>query len=208
MFKNENYSFCPSDDLVKSIPFEFIRDLKNDKYLALPNKWLKNVNQILKKAQVNSIVKMKLFRLLRSNEYNKQPSNSLDRIIYEVKLENGSSRLVSFQEISNLVGDEKSTQGETNCLSDIGSCRWLNFGWGAKKKDSCLLEDVSTSDFFSVGEDVIVENHGNHWEYRGEIVSIDWDNTSQIPLMDLKSLQFSLEDRDRSGINLVDRRLT
>ena len=33
-------------------------------------------------------------------------------------------------------------------------------------------------------------------------------NTSQMPLMDLKNLQFSLEDRDRSGINLVDRRST
>ncbi len=91
LFKNENYSFCPSDDLVKSIPFEFIRTLKNDKYFLLPNKWLKNVNQILKKAEVNSIVKMKLFRLLRPNEYQKQPTNSMDRIIYEVKLENGSS---------------------------------------------------------------------------------------------------------------------
>ncbi len=68
LFKNEYYSFCPSDDLVKLIPFEFIRTLKNDKYLSLSNKWLKNVNQILKKAEVNSIVKMKLFRLLRSNE--------------------------------------------------------------------------------------------------------------------------------------------
>ncbi len=133
LFKNEIYSFCPSDDLVKLIPFEFIHTLKNDKYLSLPNKWLKNVNQILKKAEVNSIVKMKLFRLLRSNEYNTQPGNSLDRIIYQVELENGSSRLVSFGDISNLVGDEKSTQGETNCLSDIGSGCWLVFEWGAKK---------------------------------------------------------------------------
>jgi hypothetical protein len=143
---------------------------------------------------------MKLFRLLRSNEYNKQPSNSLDCIIYEVVLENGSSRLVSFGDIpiSNLVGDEKSTQGETNCLSDIGSGRWLVFGWGAKKKDSSLLEDVSTSDFFSDGEDVIVENHGNHWEYRGEIVSIDsendtaiirWETTRKTEKVDVKDLK-------------------
>ncbi len=55
-------------------------------------------------------------------------------------------------------------------MSDLGSGCWLNFGWGAKKKDSSLLEDVSTSDFFSVEEDVIVENHGNHWEYQGNIV--------------------------------------
>ena len=31
---------------------------------------------------------------------------------------------------------------------------------------------------------------------------------SQMPLMDLKNFQFSLEDRDRSKINLVDLRST
>ncbi len=41
---------------------------------------------------------------------------------------------MSFGDIPNLVGDEKSTQGETNCLSDIGLGRWLVFGWGAKKR--------------------------------------------------------------------------
>ena len=134
MFKNDKYSFCPSDDLVKSILFEFIRTLKKDQYIQLPNKWLKNVSQILKKAEVNSIAKMKLFRLLRPNECNKQPTESMDRIIYEVQLENGSSQIVSFEDISNLVGDEKLTQGDTNCLSDLGSTRWLKFGWGAKKR--------------------------------------------------------------------------
>jgi hypothetical protein len=61
LFKNDKYSFCPSDDLVKSISFEFIRTLKKDQYTQLPNKWLKNVSQILKKAEVNSIAKIKLF---------------------------------------------------------------------------------------------------------------------------------------------------
>ena len=65
---------------------------------------------------------------------NKQPTESMDCIIYEVQLENGSSRIVSFEDISNLVDDEKSTQGDTNCLSDLGSTRWLKFGWGAKKR--------------------------------------------------------------------------
>ncbi len=32
--------------------------------------------------------------------------------------------------------------------------------------------------------------------------------SSQMPLMDLKNLQFFLEDRDHSKINLVDLRLT
>ncbi len=34
LFKDGNYSFFPSDDLVKSISFEFIRTLKNDKYFS------------------------------------------------------------------------------------------------------------------------------------------------------------------------------
>ena len=43
LFKSDQYSFCPSDDLVKSMPFEFIRTLKKDQFIALPSKWLKNV---------------------------------------------------------------------------------------------------------------------------------------------------------------------
>jgi hypothetical protein len=35
-FKNDKYSFSPSDDLVKSISFEFIRTLKKDQYIPLP----------------------------------------------------------------------------------------------------------------------------------------------------------------------------
>jgi hypothetical protein len=134
LFKDDKYSFCPSDDLVKSISFDFICTLNKDQYIQLPNKWLKKLSKILKKAEVNLIAKMKLCRLLRPNECNKQPTESMDRIIYEAQLENGSFQIVSFEDISNLVGDEKSTQGDTNCLSDLGSTRWLKFVWGAKKR--------------------------------------------------------------------------
>ena len=119
---------------------------------------------ILNKAEVNLIAKMKLFRLLRPNDCNKQPTESIDCIIYEVELVNGSYRIVSFADISNVIGDEKSTQRDTNCLSDIGSTRWLKIDWGAKKRDSALSEDFSHSDF-SVGENVIELNHGTHWQY-------------------------------------------
>ena len=79
---------------------------------------------------MNLIANMKLVsvRLLRPNECNKQPTECMDRIIYEVELENGSYRIVSFEDISNLVVDEKLTQEDTNCLSDLGSTRWLKFG--------------------------------------------------------------------------------
>ncbi len=90
-------------------------------------------------------------------------------------------------------------------MSDLGSTRWLKFGWGAKKKDSALSEDVSTSDLFSVGEDVIVLNHGKHWQYRGKIVSIDsendtamirWETTRKTELVDMKDLKkYSISEK-------------
>ena len=57
----------------------------------------------------------------------------MKHIIYEVELVKGSSHIVSLAEIFDLVGNEKSTQGDTNCLSDLVSTRWHQFGWGAKK---------------------------------------------------------------------------
>jgi hypothetical protein len=99
--------------------FEFIHNLKPDHFTALPSKWLKNVNIILRKAEVNLIAQMKLYRLLRVNECGKILTESMEYIIYEVKLVNGSNRIVTFE--FDLVRDEKSTQGDTNCLSDLGS---------------------------------------------------------------------------------------
>ena len=114
--------------------FELINNLKPDHVTALPSKWLKNVNIILRKAEVNSIAQMKFYRLLRANECGKLLNVSMKRIIYKVKLVHGSNCIVTFADIFDLVGDEKSTQGDTNCLSDLGSGRWLEFGWGAKKR--------------------------------------------------------------------------
>ena len=43
------------------------------------------------------------------NECGKPLNESMERIIYEVKLVNGSNHIVTFTEIFDLVGDEKST---------------------------------------------------------------------------------------------------
>jgi len=137
LFKSDKYLFHPIDDLIKLMSFEFIHNLKPDHFTALPSKWLKNVNIILRKAEVNLIAQMKLYRLLRVNECGKILTESMEYIIYEVKLVNGSNRIVTFE--FDLVRDEKSTQGDTNCLSDLGSAWWLEFGWGAKKKGFCTL---------------------------------------------------------------------
>ncbi len=58
---------------------------------------------------------------------------------------------------------------------------------------------------FSVGKYVIVLNHGNHWQYQGEIVSIDsendtavirWETTWKTESVDIKNLQkYSISEK-------------
>ncbi len=58
---------------------------------------------------------------------------------------------------------------------------------------------------FSVGEDVIVLDHGSHWQYRGKIVGIDlenvaaiirWESTRKTESVDIKDLQkYSISDK-------------
>ena len=58
---------------------------------------------------------------------------------------------------------------------------------------------------FSVGEDVIVLNHGSHWQYQGKIVGIDlendmamirWETTRKTESVDIKDLQkYSISDK-------------
>ncbi len=71
LFKSDKYLFHLIDDLIKLMSFEIIHNLKPDHFTALPSKWLKNVSIILRKAEVNSIAHMKLYRLLRANECGK-----------------------------------------------------------------------------------------------------------------------------------------
>jgi hypothetical protein len=50
MFKNDTYIFHPQKDLVLSMPFKFVDNLKLGKFTPLDKQWLKNLNGMLKKA--------------------------------------------------------------------------------------------------------------------------------------------------------------
>jgi hypothetical protein len=41
--KDHYYSFGPSDDLVQTLPFEFVANLKGGAYTRLPSKWISNI---------------------------------------------------------------------------------------------------------------------------------------------------------------------
>jgi hypothetical protein len=55
MFRNDEYYFSPINDLVKSMPFDFVNGLKDGKWTKLDNKWKMDIKKTLKQAVSNSI---------------------------------------------------------------------------------------------------------------------------------------------------------
>ena len=39
IFKNEGFDFCPTNDLIKSMPFDFVNDLEDNKWTMLKKNW-------------------------------------------------------------------------------------------------------------------------------------------------------------------------
>jgi hypothetical protein len=68
--KDHYYSFGPSDELVQTLPFEFVANLKGGVYTRLPSKWMSNIQSKLNQPQRNLITSIQLMRSLR-------PSNNL-----------------------------------------------------------------------------------------------------------------------------------
>jgi hypothetical protein len=62
--KDHNYSFGPSDELVQTLPFEFMNNLKGGAYIKLPSKWMSNIQSKLTQSQRNLITSIQLVRSL------------------------------------------------------------------------------------------------------------------------------------------------
>jgi hypothetical protein len=110
--KNHYYSFGPSNNLVQTLPFEFVANSKGGAYTRLPSKWISNIQSKLNQSQINLIKSIRLVRSLR-------PSNNLPgvlllavepdkkrRYIYKVFVEK-SNFFVSHGQIHEIIGDER-----------------------------------------------------------------------------------------------------
>ncbi len=89
MFKNDKYTFHPQNDLVLSMPYKFVANLKPDQFTPLDKQWLKNLYGILKYAKSNSTKQIKLVRLLKTKyfgNYLNKFRNSNEDVIYEVDI--------------------------------------------------------------------------------------------------------------------------
>jgi len=98
MFKEKYYYFFPTNDLVKSMPFDFVNSLKDGKWTKLENKWLNDVKKTLKQAVSNSIKDVKFARTIMKDDLPFTESNLLNKEndhIYQVTLDNESQSKAS-----------------------------------------------------------------------------------------------------------------
>jgi hypothetical protein len=125
MFKHDKFTFHPQQDLVLSMPYQFVANLEPGQFNPLDTQWLKNVKKILKKAKLNSIKQIRLVRLLKTNYVGNCTiifNNLNENLIYEAVTDtNDSSYLVTLDQIYDIVGEEDWIHGESNCLVNLAS---------------------------------------------------------------------------------------
>jgi hypothetical protein len=176
MFRTNDFYFCLTNELVKSMPFDFVNGLKDGKWTKLDNKWLKDVKKTLKQAGSNSIKDVVFVRTIMKSDTTFTESNLLnkdDNHIYQVTMDNDAQTTfyVTSAQIMDIIGDEEWMKGEMNCICNIASNRKVTLTWGAKKKSSNRSQ-------LSIGDDVFVSNHGTKWEHRAKILKMNDDGIS------------------------------
>ncbi len=99
------------------------------------------------------------------------------KMIYEAVTDtNDSSYLVTLDQIYDIVGEEDWIHGESNCLVNLASSWTITISWGATKKEHNEQRRALFDESLHVGNLVVVENHGNQWPHKAQIVNIDMEN--------------------------------
>jgi hypothetical protein len=62
----------------------------------------------------------------------------------------------------------------------LASSQMVMLSWGAKKKERKEQRRVLSDEGLQVGNHVDVENHGNQWPHKAQIVDIDIKNKSAL----------------------------
>ncbi len=147
-------------------------------------------------------------RLLKTNSVGDQTNtfkNSNENVIYEAVTDtNDSPYLVTLDQIYDIVGEEDWIHGESNCLVNLASIQIITLRWGAKKKECIEQRRVLSDEGLQVGDHVVVENHGNQWPHKAQIVNTDienksasirWETTQNTDHVDLEDLKcFSMDN--------------
>jgi hypothetical protein len=150
--------------------------LADGKWTNLDNKWLKDVKKTLKQAQSNSVKDVVFVRTIMKEDMTGSDLNLINNDkdhIYQVTMDNDAQSIVyvNLELIMDIIGEEEWMKGELNCICNIASGRKVSLTWGSKKK-------LSNRSQLSIGDDVIVSNHGTKWEHRAKILQMNDDGIS------------------------------
>ena len=133
MFKEYTFTFTPIDELVMSMNFEFISNLKVGTWTCLDQSWLRRLHTFLTHADNHAIKQIGFVRKISltllydgSQEY----ENKNDHFLYEVFTTKGDKFYVNYTQIHDIVGDEEWLNGEIKTVSNIGSNRIDSLTWG------------------------------------------------------------------------------
>jgi hypothetical protein len=198
MFKEDTFNFTPIDDLVLSMPFEFIRKLKVGIWTNIERNWLKRLHKHLTQAENNSIKQVRFIRKIVTVNWMKESREYEDdheKYIFRVYTTKGDNYFVNLAQIHDIIGDELWFNGETKCLCNIASNRLISLSWGSKKKESSNSPETPyISSCPCVGDHVIVSNQGSKWDHLAKIVEfiestssavVKWDSTLKKDIVDL-----------------------
>jgi len=207
MFKEDTFSFTPIDELVLSMPFEFIRNLKVGVWTNIERHWLKRLQKHLAQAENNSIKQVRFIRKIVTDNRMKESREYEDdhkKYIFKIFTTKGDSYLVNLAQIHDIIGDEPRFNEETKCLCNIASNRMISLSWGAKKKESSNSTEIpSISSCPCVGDHVIVSNQGSKWKHLAKIVKIFESTLSAVVKWDttLKKDTVDLADCEKYDVN-------
>jgi hypothetical protein len=133
MFREDTFTFTPIDELVKSMNFEFISNLKVGTWTRLDQSWLRRLQTFLTHEgnhaikQIRFVWQISLTLLYHGSQVYE---NENDRFLYEVFTTKGDKFYVNYTQIYAIVGDEEWLNGEIKTVSKIGSNRIGSLTWG------------------------------------------------------------------------------
>jgi hypothetical protein len=185
MYREDTFTFTPIDELVMSMTFDFISNLKVGTWTRLDPSWLRRLQKFLTVADNHAIKQIRfVWTINRTMLYaeSQEYENENDRILYEVFPTKGDKYYVNCTQIHDIVEGEEWLNGQIKALSIIGSNRIISLTWGCKKKESLKSNMCLNSEdtLLCVGDRVIVLNHGEKWIHLVRIVEINKVTSSAV----------------------------
>ncbi len=110
MFNNGSYKFHQHNELVMSMPFEFIDGLKEIDWTAVDKIWLQKMSKHLKHTPSTTIKQIRLIRHIGRNDFYNQSTeyeNDNDCYIDEILQTNNTKIYVNLGQISVIIGEEE-----------------------------------------------------------------------------------------------------